>query len=75
MRELRMYGSVRGAPGNGRPTEALANRLTALPGVIEAVVDGRTAYRKIDRLNFDASVLARLVGRPRKRHEPADHRG
>jgi predicted MFS family arabinose efflux permease len=41
--------------------EALARRLAALPGVIEAVVDDRTAYLKIDQQRFDPASVTQLV--------------
>jgi len=44
--------------------EALAARLTVLPGVTEAVIEAEdgTAYLKIDRSRFDPAALARIVG-------------
>lgn len=47
---------------NQREIDALASRLVALPGVIEATVDEGTAYLKIDRLRFDRATVARLMG-------------
>lgn len=54
-------------PYNDSEKDALASRLAALPGVIEAVVDGGTAYLKIDRPRFDPASVTQFVAA----HSPA----